>query len=226
MLAANSSYAPAPGHRFDVGDAVRVKASFPPGHRRTPWYIRGKRHDRAHLRGFPNPEELAYGFDGEPKKVLYRVRFPQKRRLAAIMPARRATSSKWKSTSTGSSRMKGDVRTRASRFDYYAAKTHAHEHDDHDHDHDDHAPVNEHDNGPPSDYEIMSRAMQEILEAKGVVTAEEIAAAHGALRRGVSVSRLARGRACLGRSRIQEAAARQTAGPRAPRWASTSKPSA
>ncbi len=27
---------------------------------------------------FPNPEELAYGFDGEPKKVLYRVRFLQK----------------------------------------------------------------------------------------------------------------------------------------------------
>ena len=27
---------------------------------------------------FPNPEELAYGFDGEPVKVLYRVRFAQK----------------------------------------------------------------------------------------------------------------------------------------------------
>jgi hypothetical protein len=27
---------------------------------------------------FPNPEELAYGFDGEPKRVLYRVRFRQK----------------------------------------------------------------------------------------------------------------------------------------------------
>jgi nitrile hydratase len=58
------------------------------------------------------------------------------------------------------------------RIDYYAAKKHSHDHGDHDHD--DHAPVNEHDNGPPSEYEIMSRAMQEILEAKGVVAAEQI----------------------------------------------------
>ena len=55
------------------------------------------------------------------------------------------------------------------RVDYYAAKQHAHDHGDHDH-----APLNEHDEGPPSEYEIMSRAMQEILEAKGVVTAEQI----------------------------------------------------
>ena len=47
-------------------------------------------------------------------------------------------------------------------------------HDDqaHDHDHDDHKPVNEHDDGPPGEYEIMSRAMQEILEAKGVITVD------------------------------------------------------
>ena len=57
-------------------------------------------------------------------------------------------------------------------FDFYAAKTAAHAHGDHAHD--DHAPVNEHDNGPPSEYELMSRAMQEILEAKGVVTAEQV----------------------------------------------------
>lgn len=56
--------------------------------------------------------------------------------------------------------------------DYYAAKKHAHEHGDHVHD--DHAPVTGHDDGPPSEFEIMSRAMQEILEAKGVVTAEQI----------------------------------------------------
>jgi nitrile hydratase alpha subunit len=59
-------------------------------------------------------------------------------------------------------------------FDYYASKTHSHADDEHDHDHDEHAPVNEHDHGPPSEYELMSRAMQEILEAKGVVTAEQI----------------------------------------------------
>ena len=28
--------------RFDVGDRVQVKRAFPPGHRRTPHYIRGK----------------------------------------------------------------------------------------------------------------------------------------------------------------------------------------
>jgi nitrile hydratase subunit alpha len=56
--------------------------------------------------------------------------------------------------------------------DYYAAKKHAHDHGDHVHD--DHAPVNEHDDGPPSEFEIMSRAMQEILEAKGLITADEI----------------------------------------------------
>jgi nitrile hydratase len=27
---------------------------------------------------FPQPEELAYGFDGEPRRVLYRVRFRQR----------------------------------------------------------------------------------------------------------------------------------------------------
>jgi nitrile hydratase len=56
--------------------------------------------------------------------------------------------------------------------DYYAAKKHAHDHGDHVHDA--HAPATEHDNGPPSEFEIMSRAMQEILEAKGFITADEI----------------------------------------------------
>ena len=74
-----STYAPAPGHRYEVGDAVRVRSYFPPGHRRTPRYIRGKTGTIERICGaFPNPEELAYGFDGEPKRVLYRVRFAQK----------------------------------------------------------------------------------------------------------------------------------------------------
>ena len=55
--------------------------------------------------------------------------------------------------------------------DYYAPKQSEH----HDHDHDDHAPINEHDNGPPSEYEIMSRAMQELLEQKGLLTAAQVA---------------------------------------------------
>jgi nitrile hydratase alpha subunit len=49
-----------------------------------------------------------------------------------------------------------------------------HEHDHHDHDHDDHTPSKEHDNGPPSEHEIMSRALQELLEEKGLITAEEV----------------------------------------------------
>jgi nitrile hydratase alpha subunit len=54
-----------------------------------------------------------------------------------------------------------------SSFDYYADKKH-------DHGHGHHAPVAGHDEGPPSECEIMSRAMQELLEATGVVTAEEV----------------------------------------------------
>jgi len=74
-----STYTPAPGHRFKVGDRVAIKRAFPPGHRRTPYYIRGKEGVIERICGaFPNPEELAYGFDGEPAKVLYRVRFQQK----------------------------------------------------------------------------------------------------------------------------------------------------
>ena len=73
-----SSYTPAPGHCYDVGDRVVVKRAFPPGHRRTPYYIRGKQGVIERICGaFPNPEELAYGFSGKPEKTLYRVRFPQ-----------------------------------------------------------------------------------------------------------------------------------------------------
>src|SRR5689334_226867 len=59
------------------------------------------------------------------------------------------------------------------KFDYYARKNPEHDHD-HDHAHDDHAPVNEHDHGPPSEYEILSRAMQELLEQKNLITAEQV----------------------------------------------------
>ncbi len=64
--------------RFQVGDPVRVAAAHPPGHRRTPYYIRGKTGVIERYCGaFRNPEELAYGFSGEPRRHLYRVRFPQ-----------------------------------------------------------------------------------------------------------------------------------------------------
>src|SRR3954462_2433359 len=58
------------------------------------------------------------------------------------------------------------------KFDHYAGKARRHDHGDHTHD--DHAPATEHDDGPPGEFEIMSRAMQELLEDKGVVTADEI----------------------------------------------------
>ena len=57
-------------------------------------------------------------------------------------------------------------------FDYYAKKPHAH--GDHDHGDHSHAPVTGQDEGPPGEYEIMSRAMQELMEQKGVITAEQI----------------------------------------------------
>ncbi len=73
-----STYTPAPGHRYTVGDRVSVKRSYPPGHRRTPHYIKGKIGMIERVCGtFANPEELAYGFDGEPKRILYRVQFAQ-----------------------------------------------------------------------------------------------------------------------------------------------------
>ncbi len=74
---------PAPASRqsgdpLRPGDKVRVAAVNPPGHRRTPYYVRGKvgtieRSCGAHL----NPEELGYGFTGQPRRQLYRVRFRQ-----------------------------------------------------------------------------------------------------------------------------------------------------
>ncbi|TDI63737.1 MAG: nitrile hydratase subunit beta [Alphaproteobacteria bacterium] len=65
--------------RFNPGDTVRVLLTHPPGHRRTPHYIRGKTGVVALTCGaYANPEELAYGFDGLPKKEVYKVRFAQK----------------------------------------------------------------------------------------------------------------------------------------------------
>ena len=61
------------------GDVVQVARVHPPGHRRTPFYIRGKKGVIERVCGdFLNPEELGYGFDGLPTKRLYRVRFRQK----------------------------------------------------------------------------------------------------------------------------------------------------
>lgn len=65
--------------RFAAGDRVRVRRAAPPGHIRTPWYIRGHAGVVERLCGaFPNPEELAYNRPGLPAQPLYRVRFLQR----------------------------------------------------------------------------------------------------------------------------------------------------
>jgi nitrile hydratase len=63
---------------FAIGQPVRVRVAFPPGHVRTPHYLRGRRGMVESIAGrFANPEELAYGRDGLPARALYRVRFRQ-----------------------------------------------------------------------------------------------------------------------------------------------------
>jgi nitrile hydratase len=64
--------------RFAAGVRVWVRDAHPPGHVRTPFYVRGKVGviERA-VAEFPNPEERAYGRPGTPPPWLYRVRFPQ-----------------------------------------------------------------------------------------------------------------------------------------------------
>jgi nitrile hydratase subunit beta len=65
--------------RFKPGEKVRVMKAYPPGHIRTPFYIRGHTGTVERVCGaFPNPEELAQMRDGLPAQPLYRVRFRQK----------------------------------------------------------------------------------------------------------------------------------------------------
>ncbi len=62
--------------RFKPGDRVVVRTDNPPGHVRTPTYLRGKR--GVILRDFglwPNPEQLAYGKPGWPRRTNYWVQF-------------------------------------------------------------------------------------------------------------------------------------------------------
>ena len=65
--------------RFGPGERVRVRAAHPPGHVRTPSYIRGHCGFVERLCGrYANPEELAYARSGLPAQPLYRVRFAQR----------------------------------------------------------------------------------------------------------------------------------------------------
>ena len=61
--------------QVDSPQYMRVRADMPPGHVRTPAYLRGKTGmvERA-LGPFPNPEELAYGHAGRPLPLM-RLRF-------------------------------------------------------------------------------------------------------------------------------------------------------
>lgn len=61
--------------RFADGATVKVKALFPPGHCRTPFYTRGRLGTVLYIVDHqPNPETMAYGRRGQPVPV-YRVRF-------------------------------------------------------------------------------------------------------------------------------------------------------
>ena len=65
--------------RLSIGARVRVARTFPPGHVRTPFFVRGKVGVVTEVAGvFPNPEELAYGRDGLPARTLFRVTFQQR----------------------------------------------------------------------------------------------------------------------------------------------------
>ncbi len=69
------------GARFQPGTRVRVKAARPERivrmHLRTPHYLRGREGVVARTLGrFPNPEDLAFAREGEPR-ILYHVEFDQ-----------------------------------------------------------------------------------------------------------------------------------------------------
>ncbi|WP_259912968.1 nitrile hydratase subunit beta [Jannaschia sp. M317] len=67
---------------FAPGTPVRVRTLMPPGHVRTPAYLRGKTGAVERVLGpFANPEQLAYGHPAQALP-LYRVRF----RLGEVWP--------------------------------------------------------------------------------------------------------------------------------------------
>ena len=58
-----------------MAETVKVRAMFPPGHIRTPYYLRGKTGTiERKLGAYGNPERQAYGQIGD-KRELFRVRF-------------------------------------------------------------------------------------------------------------------------------------------------------
>ena len=70
--------------KYAVGDAVTVRQAYPPGHVRTPYFIRGHQGVVQEVVGnFANPEELAYGRDGKRPHPLSGA-VPPRGRLAQI----------------------------------------------------------------------------------------------------------------------------------------------
>lgn len=66
-----------------VGRAVRVRAFDPPGHVRTPWFLRGRTGVvAAKVAEHRDPEHLAYGRRDGPAVPVWRVRFD----LVALWP--------------------------------------------------------------------------------------------------------------------------------------------
>ena len=62
--------------QFQTSERVRVRQWEPPGHIRTPSFIRGHTGIVQQIAGqFRNPEELAYGRKDAPLLTLYRVTF-------------------------------------------------------------------------------------------------------------------------------------------------------
>lgn len=62
--------------RFQPSERVRVQRWTPPGHVRTPYYLRGHVGTVESIAGtFRNPEELAYGQRDAHQVPLYRVSF-------------------------------------------------------------------------------------------------------------------------------------------------------
>lgn len=61
---------------LNPGDRVLVHNWQPPGHVRTPYFLRGKQGEIHTILGpYPNAESLAYGRTGDAPVPLYRVRF-------------------------------------------------------------------------------------------------------------------------------------------------------
>ena len=65
-------------NRYREGDPVKVRARYPSGHVRAPFYTRGRSGEVVRVTGpFRNAEERAYGRTGA-RVPLYRVQFCQR----------------------------------------------------------------------------------------------------------------------------------------------------